>query len=329
MKQTKKNKSKSKVQTKQNVKKKSNTKFDFDEEYIIGISKPENKQTKKEKKNTKNKKKNEKQKNKKQSTSNVKKIFKRLFILIILFAAAMCFFFLSPMFNVQEIIVENNSIISSDTIRSLSSIQLYKNIFLINKSEVKNNILREPYIENVEISRVLPDKIKITVTERYEKYLIEYAEGKYIVIDGQGYVLEVINEKNELPILTGIQTDTSQLIQINNNENEENNENNSSPRLCEDDLEKLEIVGSIVATAKNYELYDYITKINIADEDEIVLELESEGKTVYLGDCTQLYARFEYLKTIIDAEKGKKGKIFVNGTLQDIPGERAYFREDI
>ncbi len=333
MKQTKKTKSKGK--TKDNLKKAPNTKFNFDEEYIIGISTPEKKtnknnktakKSKTKKQKTKNKK--TKEKNKKVQKSNIKKILIRFFILLILFGATASFFFLSPMFNVQEIIVENNTVIPADTVRSLSSIQLYKNIFLINKADVRKKLLSEPYIESVEISRVLPDKIRIKVTERTDKYLIEYAEGKYLVIDTQGYVLEMINEKNDLPILTGLQTDLSSLIQIDTN-SEESNKNKDVPRLWKEDLKKLELVGSIVATAKNYEVYDYITRINITDDDDVILELEGEGKTVYLGDCSQLYARFDYMKTIIEAEKGKRGKIFVNGTLQDAPGQRAYFREDV
>ena len=33
-----------------------------------------------------------------------------------------------------------------------------------------------PYIDSARVSRVLPNKIKITVEERIEKYLLEFAE---------------------------------------------------------------------------------------------------------------------------------------------------------
>ena len=78
---------------------------------------------------------------------------------------------------------------------------MYKNIFLINKLSAINKIEKNPYIESAKISRSLPNKVKITVKEREEKFLLEFAEGKYACIDGQGYILRITNEIVNLPIL--------------------------------------------------------------------------------------------------------------------------------
>ncbi len=304
----------------------ANNKFNFDEEYIIGISKSEQLQKKKQqpKKNNKNNKKkpNNKQKKKAKKTVDIVKLKKRIvtFMIILVFITAIgCFLCLSPIFNVQEIIVENNNLISADTIRSLSTIQLYKNIFLMSKHDAKENIEKNPYVEYVEISRELPNKVKIVVHERTEQSLIEFAEGKFVIIDRQGYILGIAEEPKQLPILVGTETDNETLIQ--------SNEDNK--RLCDKDLKKLDIVNSIIDTAKQYEVYSCITKIDISDTSNVILTLAGESKTAYLGNCTQLYARMGHMKTIIEAESGKSGKIFVDGTLQDMPGQRAYFREDV
>ena len=94
----------------------------------------------------------------------------RIILLICLLGGTICFLCLSPMFNIQEIVVEQNSKIASDTIASLSGIQLYKNIFLFKKSDAITNIERNSYVNSVKISRSLPNKIKIIVEERTEKY---------------------------------------------------------------------------------------------------------------------------------------------------------------
>jgi len=317
-----------KKKKRQNVNK---DKFNFDDEYIIGFSnsatvtkkqKSENKQ----KKNKKNKKDSSgKIKNKNIAPTRTKMYEKRnkiklkilrVFLIIVIFVGAGCFLCLSPTFNVQEIIVEKNNVISSDTIISLSEIKLYKNIFLIEKLNAVENIEKEPYIDSVKISRILPNKIKIIVKERVEKYLIEFAEGKYAVLDGQGYILKITNEVMNLPIVVGVKTELNSIIEISDNQK----------RLCEEDLKKLDVVANIVQTAKNYEVDSFITKIDIGDINSVKLELATEEKTVYLGSCSDLNTRILYMKDIINREKGIRGEIFINGNLSE---DRVFFRESV
>lgn len=305
-----------------------NNKFNFDDEYIIGFSDSKNLENKKKNKNLSAKQKKVKKsgaKNKKQKKArpkmneNKRKLQARLvkiFLIFVLLGGTVCFLFLSPVFNIQEVIVEQNSKIASDTVVSLSSIQLYKNIFSFKKSDAVSNIERNSYVNSVKISRKLPNKIKITVEERIEKYLIEFAEGKYAIIDGQGYVLDITSERKELPVLIGAETSVETLININDN----------SVRLIENDLKKLDIVANIIETSKNYEVDKYITRIDISDNTDYKLQLADEQKTVYLGSCTDLNTRILFMKEIINKETGKKGEIFINSNLSEHP---AYFREAV
>lgn len=307
-----------------------NNKFNFDDEYIIGFSDSKNLANKKKDKNLSVKKKKKKTKNTKPKKDNYKNArpkmnekkkkikgrLTRIILLICLLGGTICFLCLSPMFNIQEIVVEQNSKIASDTIASLSGIQLYKNIFLFKKSDAITNIERNSYVNSVKISRSLPNKIKIIVEERTEKYLVEFAEGKYAIIDGQGYVLDITSEKIDLPVLIGEETPMETLININNN----------SVRLCENDLKKLDTVANIIETSKNYEVDKYITKIDISDNTNYTLILGEEQKTVYLGSCTDLNTRILFMKEILNNEKGKKGELFINSNLSEHP---AYFREAV
>lgn len=316
-----------KQKKKQNV----NNKFNFDDEYIIGVSNsasPTKQQNRNKKKNTKNQPKKQvkkqvqkKQVKKKRPTMNekrnnvVSKIAKIIVISCLLVGAG-CFLCLSPTFNVQEIIVEGNSIIPIDTIRSLSRIELYKNIFLVDKSDTISYVQENAYINKVKVSRILPNKIKIEVQERTEKYLLEFAEGKYAILDGQGYVLNVVSELKELPVIIGAQTNIEELVKVNGNKN----------RLCEKDLKKLDIVSNIIQTAESYEINDFISKIDISDASNIKLILESEEKIVYLGTCNDLNTRIQWMQVLLNKEKGKKGEMFINGNL---PETRPFFRENV
>ena len=68
----------------------------------------------------------------------------------------------------------NNSQVSSETIISLSELNVDENIFKFYKNEVINKIKENAYIENVEIERKIPNVVEINVEERVPKYSVDY-----------------------------------------------------------------------------------------------------------------------------------------------------------
>jgi hypothetical protein len=52
--------------------------------------------------------------------------------------------------------------------------------------------------------------------------------------------------------------------------------------------------------------------------------LDSEGKTVYLGDCKDINTRILYLKAILEKESGNSGEVFINA---DLDTGYVYFKE--
>ena len=78
-------------------------------------------------------------------------------------------------------------------------------------------------------------------------------------------------------------------------------------------------------TAKSAEVSKLISKISIQN-NEYLLEMKKENKIVYLGNATDLTNRMTYVKIIVDKEKGKTGKVFVNGDINS--GFKPYFREE-
>lgn len=133
-----------KQKKKQNV----NNKFNFDDEYIIGVSttaSPSKPKSYKKKVNKKSQKPKSKVKKNDKILKNSKKVqvkkadkrpkmhqkrrlawdkIVKIVVVICLFVGAGAFLCLSPTFNVTEIIIENNNLIPADTIRSLSRIEL-------------------------------------------------------------------------------------------------------------------------------------------------------------------------------------------------------------
>jgi hypothetical protein len=99
----------------------------------------------------------------------------------------------------------------------------------------------------------------------------------------------------------------------------------SGDRLDVEDLEKMEMIIKIMETASNNDISSLITKIDISNEKNYVIELASENKKAYLGDCSNLNTRILTLKAIIEQEKGNSGTAFIN---MDLNTGRAYFRAE-
>ena len=291
------------------------------DEIIIGVNIPKDAIKKKKEKKKKEKKKKEvaqnatsKEKKTKARITGNTKIFRNRFLkklVIIIFALCALFLFLSSsFFNIKEIVVENNERVSTEEIISL--IQLKdKNIFSINTKNINKKLAENAYIENVSLKRNLPNKITLNIEERKIKYMIQLGEA-YVYINNQGYILEKSSESREVPILVGIVTDVSNFQPGN--------------RLDVSDLTKIDMANRIVECASNNGILPLISKIDISNSKNYTLYLESERKTVYLGDCSNLNTRILYVNAIIEQESGIEGEIFVN---VDLNTQNVYFREKI
>ena len=281
--------------------------FDFDTETVIGMT---------NKNNQKIKQKNQEKITKKQAKilkkkKKIKRIIKTI-ILLALIIGGFCFALISPIFNVTEINVTGNEQISSDTIISLSQLEIGQNLFRFNRIKVSNEIKTNAYIENVKIQRKIPNKIEITIEERKRDYNVEFLNG-YAYINNQGYILEIAEQKLELPVIKGISTPQEQIVEGN--------------RLDDEDLEKLETVIQIMNICKNYDLDTKISSRDITNKSNYIINMDEEKKTIQLGNDSNLRNKILYVPAILTENKEKEGTIYLNG---DINGDfKPRFREKV
>lgn len=298
-KQEKINKKKAKEREKRIKQRKTEQKsqFDFDTETVIGITNKnnKNKQPNVQKRMTKKQAKIERKKKK------LKKIIK-LITLFLLIIGGFVFALVSPIFNIKEIQVSNNNQIATETIISLSQLQLGQNLFRFNKNKIEKEIKTNPYIESVTIKRKIPSKIEISVKERNRNYNIEFLNG-YAYINNQGYILEISDQKLDLPTIQGISTDAEQIVEGN--------------RLNTEDLEKIETVIQIMNICKNYELDQKVSAIDITNKNNYIIYMNEEKKIINLGDESNLSTKMLYVPTILKENEGKEGTIYVNGDINN------------
>lgn len=289
------------------MKKNEETEFDFDTETVINMINKNNKKFMK--KNNAAISKNQRKIAKKKK--RVKRIIKWTSLALIIIAGAI-FAFASPLFNITQIEVINTNLLSKDKVISLSGIKKDQNIFRFLKSDVIKKIKEDPYVQDVKINRQLPNKVQIDIEERQRNFSLEFLNG-YAYINNQGYILEISQDKLNLPVIKGASTE----------------ENNITPgkRLEQKDLEKLEVAIKIMTIAKENELDEKVTSIDISNKNEYILYLESEKKTVYLGNQENLTTKMLYTKKIIEKESGNEGTIYVNGDFTN--KFKAYFRQKV
>lgn len=287
--------------------KKKNDEFDLENEIVIQMTNRNNME--KEQKRIKELDKQAEKRNKR--NKKVKNILKIILLLGVIIGGTI-FSMTSPIFNIKEIQVTNNNITPSDTIISLSELKLDENIFKFNKYNVKNKIKENAYIEDVKIHRKIPNVVQIEITQRQPKYSIDFM-GKYAYINSQGYILEVADTNNGLPIIQGIATNEEEIV--------------PNSRLNEDDLTSLENIIKIMDIAKENNLDTKVTSIDITNKNQYSIYIQEEKKRIHLGENTNLGNKMLYAISIMEKEKGIEGDIYVNGDLNN--KFQPYFREKV
>lgn len=284
-------------------------------EIIINVLKKEEKKPQKKvvkkKKTKKNKAGKQTARKKVEKNKNRLKVLKwtSLSILII---TAIFLFMMSSIFNIKEIEVSNNFKISKTEIINNSRIQIGQNIFKINKKNIKQNIKKNAYIEDVKISRdIINMTLKLEIQEREVTYMIKYANA-YVYLNNQGYILEISDESKEKPILIGTDTKTEDM-EVGN-------------RLNNTDLMKLEGVLKIVEAIKNYDIDDLITEIDISDEKMYTINFLDGEKIVYFGNSSNANEKAMLIQKMLEVEEKTNGEFFVNKMDE---GEDVFFRERV
>jgi len=126
------------------------------------------------------------------------------------------FIFGSNFCNIKEVIIQGNDCLSEDEIFFNSGIKLGENIFKLSLKKSINSLKQEPRIKEVEIKRVIPNKIIISLTEREAAAIVHFGE-EYFFSTKEGMVLSKIDRPEEgfaLPLLSGLEINEIKIGEI-------------------------------------------------------------------------------------------------------------------
>lgn len=158
-------------------------------------------------------------KNKKRiNTSKVVIIFSLILIVVIVLYTSLN----SGIFNSDNIEIEGNKYVESEYIIKSLEVNNNKNIFRYNIKDMEEILLNNKYIDKVEIKRLLPNTLKVSIIEK-EIVANLYNEEIYCYIDKEGNFIDEIDENNKDNEVITVHIDynktDSQEIKFKNEEN--------------------------------------------------------------------------------------------------------------
>lgn len=210
-----------------------------------------------------------------------RQIFFRLLLLLAVIIIASTYALKSDFFTIEHLNISGNMHLSSEEITNVSKINIGDNILKLSKSSTEEDINSLSYIKNVEFKRKFPKTINILVEERTPILQIK-SLSSYLIIDMEGFILDILNDKFEnLPTFEGFYIDT-----INIGDNLLSNEKN---QVFQDFLNDEDIIN----------ILHQIFKLEVNTEGEINIKLNN-GIDVAFGPLDNVKYKLRYLQEILN-----------------------------
>ncbi len=109
-----------------------------------------------------------------------------------------------PLFQLKEVEVKGCRKISEGTILSLAKIEGMPNLFRLSLKEISKRVEAHPWVEQVSVRKIFPDKVSIHIEERKPMAILLLEEPFYI--DSKGVIFSRVGDRDgyDYPFLTGL-----------------------------------------------------------------------------------------------------------------------------
>jgi cell division protein FtsQ len=210
---------------------------------------------------------------------NQKKLYIVLFIFLFACFLIMCGFAhqWKQFLTVEKIEVEGNYILQQEEVICLANIPLGNELYMISLDSVRMRLMAHSYIDDVHISRILPNIIHIQLTER--KPIASVMVNKLYYVDKNGRMLPKISTDviMDLPIITGVNIDAASIM--------------PGRRIPNNDIyTAVQILDTL--SNLNTEINDFISELNLNYGNDVIIYSSDYGVPINLG-------RDEYQKRIL------------------------------
>lgn len=213
----------------------------------------------------------------KKERKNIKR--KLVFIFLFLFSSlSMLLFLRSPYFIVQEIYIKGLDKVSADEIHTVTGLQEGMNIWKISSPEIRERVYSIPRIAEVQVEKVLPGKIVISIDEKRSLAMIPF-HGSYLELASDGLIIGICDEfKGELPLINGLSWGKMDV-------------GTNIPDRARGEI--VEVFLEVLAASPSLPL----AEINVANTQQIIV-YTWEGMEVWLGNKDDLLIKLEVLQQL-------------------------------
>ena len=112
-----------------------------------------------------------------------------VFLVIFILAATLVTLSLTVFFKIETLTVSGNTVYESSEILANSGVKVGDNMFLMLDSKIEQRLREKlPFVENLKINRILPNKMEIIITESEEYFCYPYA-GQFFTASKDNRVL--------------------------------------------------------------------------------------------------------------------------------------------
>lgn len=189
---------------------------------------------------------------------------------------------LCPWFNISDKTVSGLESLSESKIFEEAGLSEGKlNLFAFNRIKAKMTLKKNPYIEDVKITKKLPGSISIDVKERKIRGYVPYLKN-YLYIDDDGLVLDVQNSYTQpRPVVVGLDFETFSLGEA----------------LPVENSRAFDTIVELSKLMAKYQLIEDVVKVDVSNPDDIHLYINNVN--VYFGDFTDSNKKICLLNEII------------------------------
>jgi cell division protein FtsQ len=197
----------------------------------------------------------------------------------------------SQYFTIADITIAGNHKLTRDEILAVTRLDVAQNLLRYDVTVAASSLLALPYVAKAEVTRELPDRLLITITEREPLAII--ALGSLYLVDEQGVLFKRLeaSDNADLPVVTGLSRDLL-------------NERGTSPELMSA-VHAVQSLQRLQAFAR-FEIGEIFIRADLS----VGLVLGSRGLRVLLGDIEEdgagLAERLERLARVLAVAKEQK-----------------------
>lgn len=223
------------------------------------------------------------QKKKRRERERKKRKLFSIFFFILLIFCAIIIFLKTPLFDIKEVKVEGNFLVTEEEIIKICGMEKGNNIFDRISYFGEKKIKSLPYISDAKIIKKLPSHVTIRVLEEKEAYSI-YFDDKYILSDKNGKSIRESLTNENLPVIKGCTKGEFSMGEMVSLHTEE----------------ETEIFLRTIECVNYYSFYN-LTEIDLSNKHSIVLKTEGPLtiKIGSLGTDDELSYKMAYIKEVI------------------------------